>query len=143
MAPCSWVKVGTVHDFPHNGGATIKYGKAQIAVFNFASRGAWYACQQMCPHKKAFVLSRGILGDANGSPKVACPLHKKTFSLESGACLSGGNYEVQVFPVQVRGDDVYLELPPTEVLDQLLATDIGCRMATACDTNPQLVAVGD
>ena len=37
--------------------ATIKYGKTQIAVFNFASRGEWYASQNMCPHKREFVLS--------------------------------------------------------------------------------------
>jgi nitrite reductase (NADH) large subunit len=88
----------------------------------------------MCPHKKAFVLSRGILGDTNGVPKIACPLHKKTFSLDSGACLSDEDYAVQVFPVKVEGDDIYLELPPTEVLDQLLATDIGCHLATSGDT---------
>ena len=40
--------------------------RSQIAVFNFASRGEWYASQNMCPHKKAFVLSRGILGDQKG-----------------------------------------------------------------------------
>jgi nitrite reductase (NADH) large subunit len=134
VAPRTWVQVGKVQDFPTNGGATIKYGKVQIAVFNFTSRGTWYACQQMCPHKKAFVLSRGILGDASGNPKVACPLHKKTFSLDSGACLSGEDYTVQIFPVKVEGDDVYLELPPTEVLDALLATEIGCHLATSDDT---------
>jgi NAD(P)H-dependent nitrite reductase small subunit len=134
VAPHMWVQVGKVQDFPYNGGATIKYGKVQIAVFNFTSRGTWYACQQMCPHKKAFVLSRGILGDTNGIPKVACPLHKKTFSLDSGTCLSGEDYAVQVFPVKVEGDDVYLELPPTEVLDKLLATEIGCHLATLGDT---------
>ena len=133
-APRTWVHVGQVQDFPYNGGATIKYGKVQIAVFHFTSRGTWYACQQMCPHKKAFVLSRGILGDTNGVPKIACPLHKKTFSLDSGTCLSGEDYAVQVFPVKVEGDDVYLELPPTEVLDTLLATDIGCHLATSGDT---------
>ena len=134
VAPRTWVHVGQVQDFPYNGGATIKYGKVQIAVFHFTSRGTWYACQQMCPHKKAFVLSRGILGDTNGVPKIACPLHKKTFSLDSGTCLSGEDYAVQVFPVKVAGDDVYLELPPTEVLDTLLATDIGCHLATSGDT---------
>jgi nitrite reductase (NADH) large subunit len=133
-APRTWVQVGKVQDFPYNGGATIKYGKVQIAVFHFTSRGTWYACQQMCPHKKAFVLSRGILGVTNGVPKIACPLHKKTFALDSGTCLSGEDYAVQVFAVKVEDDDVYLELPPTEVLDTLLATDIGCHLATSGDT---------
>ncbi|MGE3536846.1 MAG: nitrite reductase large subunit NirB [Candidatus Tectimicrobiota bacterium] len=135
----SWVRVGTVADFPRNGGATIKYGQTQIAVFNFTSQGTWYACQQMCPHKKAFVLSRGIIGDSHGLPKVACPLHKKTFSLESGACLSGEDYTVEVFPVRVEGEAVYLELPPTDILDALLATDIGCHLATACDSAPEVL----
>ena len=76
-APRTWVQVGKVQDFPYNGGATIKYGKVQIAVFNFTSRGTWYACQQMCPHKKAFVLSRGILGDTNGSPQNRLPTAQK------------------------------------------------------------------
>ena len=127
-----WVHVGKISDFPDDGGATIKYGQTQIAVFNFTSRGQWYACQNMCPHKKAFVLSRGILGDAGGEPKVACPLHKKTFSLTNGESLQGEEYRVRTFSVKVEADDVYLDLPPTEVLDKLLATEIGCQLATSC-----------
>ena len=127
----AWVKVGTADDFPPDGGATIKYGGVQIAVFNFSSRAEWYASQQMCPHKKAFVLSRGILGDAGGTAKIACPLHKKTFSLESGESLGGEGYGVQVFPAKVENGEVYLHLPPTEVLERSLATEIGCEMATA------------
>jgi NAD(P)H-dependent nitrite reductase large subunit/NAD(P)H-dependent nitrite reductase small subunit len=127
-----WVDVGDVSDFPIDGGATIKYGKSQIAVFNFASRGEWYASQNMCPHRKAFVLSRGMIGESAGTPKVACPLHKKTFSLQSGDSLQGEEYRIQTFPVKVSGVRVLLELPPTEVLDQLLATEIGCRLAASC-----------
>lgn len=134
-----WFHVGTVDDFPKDGGATIKYGKVQLAVFNFTSRGEWYACQQMCPHKKAFVLSRGILGDSEGTPKVACPLHKKNFSLQSGECTTGDDYSVRVFPVKVEDGNVYLDLPPTEVLDKLLATEIGCKLATSCETSPDLI----
>ncbi len=122
-----WVQVGKAWDFPKDGGATIKYGKTQIAVFNFASRGEWYATQNMCPHKREFVLSRGMIGDANGKPKVACPVHKKTFSLESGKCLSGDDYSVEVFPVRVDGDDVYLELPHIDELDRALATEKTCN----------------
>ena len=131
-AGCAWRQAA---DFPLDGGATIKYGQTQIAVFNFASRGQWYACQNMCPHKKAFVLSRGILGDAGGEPKVACPLHKKTFSLESGESLQGEEYRIRTFPVKVEDGDVYFELPPVEVLDKLLATEIGCNLATLVSSN--------
>lgn len=132
MQQTRWVQVGTVENFPQDGGATIKYGKSQIAVFNFTSRDEWYASQNMCPHKKAFVLSRGIVGDQSGIPKVACPLHKKTFSLETGESLQGEDYDIRTFPVKVEDGNVFLELPPTEFLDELLATEIGCSMATSC-----------
>ena len=141
MQQTRWVQVGTVDNFPYDGGATIKYGKSQIAVFNFASRGEWYASQNMCPHKKAFVLSRGIVGDQSGTPKVACPLHKKTFSLETGESLQGEDYDIRTFPVKVEDGNVFLELPPTEILDELLATEIGCSMATSCMMQPH-VTVG-
>jgi len=140
LSDTSWVPVGTIADFPKDGGATVKYGNVQIAVFNFASRDEWYACQQMCPHRKAFVLSRGMIGDAGGQPKVACPLHKKTFSLENGQCLSGDDINVRTFPVKVSADQVLLDLPPTEVLDQLLATEIGCELATAASCKVPEVA---
>jgi nitrite reductase (NADH) large subunit len=129
-----WVTVGKVGDFPRDGGATIKYGRSQIAVFNLTSRGEWYASQNMCPHKKAFVLSRGILGDAGGEAKVACPLHKKTFSLTSGESLQGEEYRIRTFPVRVEGDDVLLLLPPMEALDEVLGTEIGCAVASSCVT---------
>jgi nitrite reductase (NADH) large subunit len=121
-----WVQVGKVWDFPREGGAAIRYGRTQIAVFNFASRGEWYATQNMCPHKREFVLSRGMIGDQGGKPKVACPVHKKTFSLESGKCLGGDALSVQVFPVKVEGDDVYLLLPTIDELDAILATEKTC-----------------
>ncbi|MEZ6070056.1 MAG: nitrite reductase large subunit NirB [Pirellulales bacterium] len=128
-----WIKVGHVHDFPIDGGAAVKYGKAQIAVYNFTSRGEWYACQNMCPHMNAFVLSRGIVGSAGDEPKVACPLHKKPFSLRTGASLSGEEYALKVFPVRVDGDDVLVELPPEEQINALLATDLHCiKASTAC-----------
>ena len=127
-----WVPVGAVADFPLEGGATVKYGRVQIALFNFTSRGQWYACQNMCPHKREFVLSRGMIGSQGETPKVACPLHKKTFSLESGECLSGDEHRVKVFPVKVADDQVYLLLPPTEQLDALLATEHHC--VTACES---------
>jgi len=77
------------------------------------------------------VLSRGIIGDQGGHPKVACPLHKKTFSLEDGRCLTGEKYEVTTFPVRVDGSDVLLELPPVELTEQLLGADRLTRRGVA------------
>ena len=81
-------------------------------------------------------MSRGILGDQQGTPKVACPLHKKNFSLQTGECTTGDDYSVRVFPVKIEDTKVYLDLPPVEVLDKLLATEIGCKLATSCEANP-------
>ena len=54
----------------------------------------------------------GRVSDAKGEPKVACPLHKKTFSLKTGDCLTGEPYSIDTFPVRVVGEDVELFLPP-------------------------------
>lgn len=112
-----WIRVGRADDFPADGGATIKHGKTQIAVFNFASRGEWYASQNMCPHMQDMVLSRGILGDAANEPKVACPMHKKNFSLRTGKCLTDDEHSIHTFPVRVENGEVYVELPPRQELE--------------------------
>mgnify|MGYP003587011564 FL=1 len=103
-----WFKAGTLKDFPSNGGGCIKYKDKQIAVFNFERRNEWYACQNACPHKMEMVLSRGMTGSADGVPKIACPMHKKTFSLVDGSCLSGEDYSIATYPVKIVGDEVFV-----------------------------------
>ena len=103
-----WFEAAKISDFPKNGGACIKYKNKQIAVFNFEREGSWYACQNVCPHKMEMVLSRGMIGDQAGTPKVACPLHKKTFSLESGENLNGDLSPIATYPVKIEGDTVYV-----------------------------------
>jgi NAD(P)H-dependent nitrite reductase small subunit len=126
-----WVRVASARDVVENGGIAIRYGDAQLALYHFASRGEWYAAQNSCPHKHEMVLARGILGDDKGRPKVACPLHKKTFDLESGHCLSGDALEIATFPVRLEGDDVYVELPPAADLAAKLCEDEACAREKA------------
>jgi nitrite reductase (NADH) small subunit len=57
------------------------------------------------------VLSRGMIGSTGEdcTPKVACPFHKKTFSLLSGECLSGEEeYQIKTYPVKVVDGKVYI-----------------------------------
>ncbi|WP_332912283.1 nitrite reductase large subunit NirB [Algoriphagus boritolerans] len=104
----SWIKVGTVTDFPENAGACIKHNSRQIAVYHFTRTQKWYACQNLCPHKMEMVLSRGLIGDMSGVPKLACPMHKKTFSLEDGSNLNGEDYSIATYPVKIEDGIVYI-----------------------------------
>lgn len=104
----TWFKAAPVQDFPENGGACVKYKDLQIAVFNFSRRNEWYACQNMCPHKMQMVLSRGLIGSQQGEPKIACPFHKKTFSLKTGECLNAEECAIEVYPVRIENGFVHI-----------------------------------
>lgn len=101
-----WFKAGKTSDFPADGGSCIKYKDKQIAIFNFQRRGEWYACQNLCPHKMEMVLSRGMIGSTDDIPKIACPIHKKTFSLKDGTNLSGDDLQIATYPVKIVDDEV-------------------------------------
>lgn len=103
-----WFKVTEVSDFPDNGGLCVKYKGKQIAVYNFTRKSKWYACQNLCPHKMEMVLSRGMIGDDKGIAKVACPMHKKTFSLETGENLNGELPAIATYPVKIENNFVYI-----------------------------------
>lgn len=103
-----WYKVAETSAFPVNGGSCVMYKGKQIAVFHFARRNAWYACQNLCPHKMQMILSRGMIGSEKGEPKVACPFHKRTFSLKTGKNLNGNECDIAVYPVKIVDDFVYV-----------------------------------
>jgi nitrite reductase (NADH) large subunit len=128
----TWVKLARVDTFPKDGGRTLRYGGAQIAVFNFESRGEWYATQNKCPHMQDMVLARGIIGDQGGVPKVACPLHKKAFALDTGHCLGEDEYKILTFPVKVADGWVYVELPDEATTERLIGTGT-CSEALAAE----------
>lgn len=104
----TWYKVAAVEDFPSNGGVCLEYKGLQVAVFNFSRRREWYATQNLCPHKKQMILSRGMLGSDGKEPKVACPFHKQTFSLKNGNNLNGDHCALATYPVKVDKGHVYV-----------------------------------
>jgi nitrite reductase (NADH) small subunit len=104
----TWKRACRTEDVPQDGGACVLIEGEQIAIYNFNRRGEWFATQNLCPHKQQMVLSRGMIGTQAGEPKVACPFHKKTFSLQTGSCLSGDDYEIRTYPVKIEGGEVYI-----------------------------------
>ena len=103
-----WFNAGNTSDFPSDGGNCVKYKDKQIAVIKFERRNEWYACQNVCPHKMEMVLSRGMIGSAEEIPKIACPMHKKTFSLVDGSNLNGEDYSIATYPVKVIEGEVFV-----------------------------------
>ncbi|KAH9855728.1 nitrite reductase [Lenzites betulinus] len=123
----AWRKVATVHDLtPTDSGTTsaaVRYGDSQIAIFHVPGRG-YFATQQMCPHKRAFVLDHGIVGDdpKTGSVYVSCPMHKRNYDLTSGVCHNDDSYGIIPFQVKAEGDDLLLLLPDESDLDAVIGT---------------------
>ncbi|TDX01005.1 nitrite reductase small subunit NirD [Dinghuibacter silviterrae] len=116
LSATRWLYACRTEDVPQNGGACVKLEDTQIAIFNFTRRGEWYATDNMCPHKQQMVLSRGMIGSSGHDcePKVACPFHKKTFSLVNGECLDGEPYSIRTYPVRVEDDKIYIGIDGEE-----------------------------
>lgn len=111
-----WFGACNVADVPRNGGVCVKYGSEQIALFHFSRRGEWYATQNQCPHKEQMALSRGMIGTQSDEPKIACPFHKKSFSLVDGHCMNDDTCEgIKTYPVKVENERVYIgiKIPET------------------------------
>ncbi|KAK3984607.1 putative nitrite reductase [NAD(P)H] [Cladorrhinum sp. PSN332] len=113
-------------NLPNGISATIKISDTQLAVFRV--RGKYYATQQMCPHKRAFILSDGLVGttpsEESSSPWISCPHHKRNFDMSDGSCKNDEGFSIATFEVEERGDEgmVYVKLPPVEELDATLGT---------------------
>jgi nitrite reductase (NADH) small subunit len=103
-----WFYACNVNDVPINGGVCVKYKDMQIALFYFTRRDEWYATQNECPHRNQMALSRGMIGSQGDEPKVACPFHKRTFSLKTGECLSGDDCSIKTYNVKVEDGRVYI-----------------------------------
>src|SRR5574337_1383064 len=114
-ANITWFPACRTTDVPINGGVCVKYKHQQIALFHFTRRNEWYATQNLCPHRMQMALSRGMIGSQNGEPKVACPFHKKTFSLVNGQCMNDDECEsIKTYPVKVEGNTVYIGIDEYE-----------------------------
>lgn len=120
------VEASRFEDLPTGSSAAVKRGDTQLAVYKI--KGAFYATQQMCPHKRSFALSEGLIGDdaASGKLWISCPFHKRNYELkgdQAGKCGNDDTLNIATFQAEARDDGmVYLKLPPVEELDALLGT---------------------
>ena len=107
-----WVAVCRADRVLDDAGVCVHVDGVQIAVFRVGE--SWCAVQNRCPHWNEMVLARAMTGEVGGEPKIACPMHKRTFSLRSGRCLSGEVACLRTFAARVVGGQVEIEPPDAE-----------------------------
>lgn len=98
-----WTAVCALDNIVPNTGVCALVRGEQVAVVRVGDGDAVYAIGNFDPWSKAFVLSRGIVGDKGGVPKIASPLYKQNFDLRTGICLDDPAVAVPSYDVRVRG----------------------------------------
>lgn len=109
-----WIDVCPLADIVPDTGVCALLGTRQVAVFRLGRTDEVYAIANFDPFGKAFVLSRGIVGDRGGVPKVASPLYKQSFDLRTGQCLDQPEVRVRSYPARVRGGRVEVLFSPED-----------------------------
>jgi len=115
-APSSWVDadwtpVCALDDIVPNTGVCALIGGRQIAVVRVGEGDRVFAIDNFDPFSKAFVLSRGIVGDKNGVPKIASPIFKQSFSLLTGECFEKPGVAVPTYEARVRRGEIEVRVP--------------------------------
>ena len=101
-----WVKLATVDEVPTPGAIKVDVDDLVIAIAR-DSKGNIHALDDTCTHA-AVSLSEGEVEDDG----LECWLHGSKFDFETGAPKSLPATEpVNVYPVNVEGDDILVGLP--------------------------------
>ena len=106
----TWVDICPLAAIAPNTGVCALIADEQVAIFRVGDSNDVYALSNYDPFSKAFVLSRGIVGDRNGITKVASPIYKQNFNLVTGQCLDDETVSIPTFTVRIVEDRVQVAI---------------------------------
>ena len=98
-----WLDVCALDDITPDTGVAALLGDRQIAIVRVGDGDEVYAVDNFDPFSRAFVISRGIVGDRGGIPKIASPIFKQNFDLRTGQCLDDPTVRLAAYAVRVVG----------------------------------------
>jgi nitrite reductase (NADH) small subunit len=107
-----WIDTCALDDIPPASGVAALVRERQIALVRPDEGDRVFALSNYDPFSEAFVIARGIVGDRAGRPKIASPIYKQTFDLETGACFDDPLVKLPVYPVRVRDGRVEIGIAP-------------------------------
>lgn len=93
-----------VSEIPDWGKKVVSVNGQEILLVRI--KGAVYACETECPHQGA-PLAGALIKD---SEHLSCQRHGYRFNLKTGACREFPEYTLKIYPVQIAGDDVMVEV---------------------------------
>jgi len=99
----TWQRVAALQDLDTRGCKTVHVAGHTLVLWR--SNGQVYALDNRCPHM-GFPLDRGTCRDGI----LTCHWHAARFDLRTGGTFDQFADDVQVFPVEVRGDEVWVDL---------------------------------
>ncbi len=106
-----WFKVGSVADLPEGRVKTVTARTTSICLSHFD--GQWAAMDNRCPHQGGPLGEGSIERGVEGQCWIRCPWHGWDFDPLTGAP-PGGHEDTgqQLYPVEIRGDEVFVGLEP-------------------------------
>ncbi len=93
-----------VSEVPLWGKKLVSVNGQEVLLVN--AKGTIYACEAECPHQGA-PLSGALVKDEE---HLSCQRHGYRFNLKTGCCNEFPEYTLKVFPVQIEGGDIYVDL---------------------------------
>ena len=99
----NFVKVATLSELGEGKPRAIKVEGQSIALFRH--NGNIYATDNQCPHM-GYPLTRGrVRGGV-----LTCDWHGWSYDMRGGGCFTGGCDDLATFPVEVREDEIYIDI---------------------------------
>ena len=106
-----WFDVCALADIAPASGVAALIENRQIALVRPGDDDRVFGLSNYDPFSEAFVLARGIVGDRAGRPKIASPIYKQSFDLETGACIDDPSVQLPTYAVRVRQGRVEVAVP--------------------------------
>jgi nitrite reductase (NADH) small subunit len=110
-----WVTVCKKSDLLAGRGVAALIDNHQYAVF-LTEQEDLFAIDNRDPFCDANVMARGLIGDRNGEPKVASPMLKQTFSLQTGICFEDPSIVIPTHQIRMTPSNT-IEIQVTEAAD--------------------------
>ena len=96
------VKVANANDLKSGEGKVVTANGKTLALFNV--NGKFHAIENACLHRG------GPLGEGSLEGNiVTCPWHGFQYDVTSGQCLTNPSLKEKSYPVEVNGEDVYVD----------------------------------